>query len=71
MEQNPSLEATSHSVVQEISCLLFKRKVHCRLHKRPLFFLILNMINPTHTPSSYFFNIYLHTIVQSIPTYSF
>jgi len=32
MEESPSLEADSHSAMQEISRVLWERKVHYRVH---------------------------------------
>jgi hypothetical protein len=54
MEQNPSWEANSHSVSQEIPYLLRSPKVHYRVHKSPPLFPILSQIHPVHTYPHYF-----------------
>jgi hypothetical protein len=50
MKHSACLEANRFSASQEISRILWKPKVHYRLHKLPAFVPVLNQTNPVHAP---------------------
>jgi hypothetical protein len=62
MEKSPSLEAGRFSASQEILHILWKTKVHYRIHKRPPRIPILSQLDPVHAPTSHFLKIHLNIL---------
>ena len=66
MEHSPS-EANRSSTSQEICLILWNPKVRYCLHKCPPHIPILSQLDPVHTLTSYFLNIYFIIILPCTP----
>jgi hypothetical protein len=67
MAQTPTWEANSHSVGQEIPCVLWNLKVPYRLHNSLALVLILSQMHTVHTFPLYFRKIQSNIIFPSTP----
>ena len=66
MEQSP-WEANRFSASQEIPSILWKKKVHYRIHKCPPPVPIMSQFDPVHTPTHQFLKTQLNIILSSTP----
>ena len=66
MEQSPSWEANRFSATRQIPRILWKPKVHHRIHKSPPRDPILNHIDPVHASLSNLSKTHFNIILPSL-----
>ena len=70
MEQNPSWKCYRFSASKENACILWKPKLHSRIHKRPSTVGILSHINPVRVSPPYSLKVNFNIILPSKPRLS-
>jgi hypothetical protein len=65
--QDSPAVAYSRSSSKQITFLLLKSEIHCRVHDSPPMVSILNQIKSVHIPVPYFFKIHFYIIIPLSP----